>query len=66
MSKRCDNCARAKEPDKNRDLFPIKCTRHDWWVDYGYSCGDWEGVEADGFITDTERLKNDRNGQRTL
>ena len=60
---RCDNCARAKEPDKTRDLFPIKCTFYDCWVDYAYTCRHWVEAESDGFITNVERLKNDRNGQ---
>lgn len=63
---RCDNCARAKEPDKTRDLFPIRCTKHNCWVDYGYRCEEWVGAEDDGYITNVERLKNDRNGRRTL
>lgn len=64
--KKCHNCARAKEPDKTRDLFPIRCTKNDCWVDYNYSCEGWVGAEEDGFITDIERLKNDRNGKRAL
>lgn len=64
--KRCDNCARAKEPDKTRDLFPIRCTKDNCWVDYNYSCDGWVGTEEDGYITNVERLKNGRNGRRTL
>ena len=56
--KRCCNCARAKEPDKTRDLFPIRCTKHDCWVEYYYSCRDWVGAEEDGYVTDVERLNN--------
>ena len=64
--KRCCNCARAKEPDKTRDLFPIRCTKDNCWVDYNYSCDGWVGAEDDGFITDIERLIHDRNSKRTL
>lgn len=66
MIKRCHNCARAKGPDKTRDLFPIRCTKDNCWVDYNYTCEGWVGAEEDGFITDIERLKNDRNGKQAL
>lgn len=50
--KRCDSCARAKMPDKKPDVLPIKCTLHNWWVEYCYSCEDWVERESDGFITE--------------
>ena len=49
--KRCDNCARAIVPDKKRETTPVKCTLHNWWVEYDYNCEDWTEKEDDGFIT---------------
>jgi len=53
--KRCDNCARAIVPDKKRETTPVKCTLHNWWVEYDYKCEDWVDKEDDGFITHLEK-----------
>lgn len=51
MMRRCDNCARSELPDKRRDILPVRCTLHNWWVEYNYKCDDWVEKEDDGFIT---------------
>ena len=55
VTRRCDNCARAKEPETERELLPIRCTLRECWVERDCKCDKWVEIESDGFITDLEK-----------